>query len=100
MRNFMLTPGECDRDQNAGVKVGTGVLLETRSDVLDWVPMVIDKADTEIAEARAVDDSAAKDIPTLVERERLGDDVVHHHAAVVEEVDDVAAVQPPHGSAV
>src|ERR1039458_10088085 len=122
MRNFMLTPGGCERDQNAGVrlalasysrlvamsltglslsstrrtqkslrpgplmtaprrtfrserwrKVGIGELLEARGDVLDRVVIVIDKADTEIAQTGAIDDGAAKDILPLVERERLGD---------------------------
>src|ERR1035438_968349 len=72
-------------------------LLKAQGDVLDRLTVLIDQADAEITHAGAVDDSAANDVPALVEREPFGNDIVHHHAPVVEEVHGFGAVDPPDG---
>src|SRR5450631_675700 len=72
-------------------------LLKAQGDVLDRLTVLVDQADAEIAQAWAVDDGAANDVPALMEREPFGDDIVHHHTPVVEEVHGFGAVDPPDG---
>src|ERR1035437_11148481 len=60
-------------------------VFKVHSDVLDRITIFINEADTEIAQAGAVDDGAANDVPALIEREAFGDTVIHHHAPIAGE---------------
>jgi hypothetical protein len=71
--------------------------FKVQGKIPDRFTVLIDKADAEIAQAGTVDDGAANDVGTLVEREALGDAVIHNHAPITEEGNSFFAVEPPHG---
>ena len=75
-------------------------LVNGQSEIFNRCTILIDEADAKIAHTWAVDNSATNDVPTLIERESIGDAVIHHHTPVTGEDNGFFAVEPPHGCSI
>ena len=61
------------------------MLFTTNGDIFYWLSFFVQKANTEIAHPRAVDDCSPDDVLSFVKRKAGRDAIVHDHTSVAGE---------------